>query len=87
MLFGRVTDRNVRHQLRTPPSDEWDDGNLSEDFRALDKLITRDFPESIPANFKNYLQNPEESQTGVDTDLYMVYLTPHACVSAGFTSI
>ncbi|KNZ71447.1 Zinc finger transcription factor YRR1 [Termitomyces sp. J132] len=82
MLFGRVTDFNVRGNLRAPtaPSKNQNPYFL-EGFEKLDKLISSDFLQSLPQIFKNntglgVTDAPEG--TRLDTDLYMVHIIPHA---------
>ncbi|KAG6829382.1 hypothetical protein H0H92_004650 [Tricholoma furcatifolium] len=80
MLFGRVTDFNVRGNLRAPtaPSKNQNPYFL-EGFRELDKLTSSDFLQSLPQLFKNntgFTDAPEG--TRLDTDLYMVHIIPHA---------
>jgi hypothetical protein len=81
MLFGKVTDYNVRSNLRatSPPSKNQDPFQLPG-FELLDKLVCNDFLESIPQEYKHNFGIGDVG-TGVDTDLYMVHLIPHACVS------
>jgi len=80
MLFGRVTDFNVRGNLRAPtaPSKNQNPFFLPG-FEELDKLVCNDFLQSLPQIFKN---NPGVTDapegTCLDTDLYMVHLIPHA---------
>ncbi|EIN14198.1 hypothetical protein PUNSTDRAFT_58483 [Punctularia strigosozonata HHB-11173 SS5] len=78
MLFGKVTDYNVRSNLRStsPPSKNQDPFHLPG-FEDLDKLVCTDFLENIPQGYKqNY--GVGDVTTGVDTDLYMVHIIPHA---------
>ncbi|KAJ7786406.1 hypothetical protein B0H16DRAFT_1490342 [Mycena metata] len=76
MLFGRVTDYNVRGNLRAPtaPSKNQNPFFL-EGFKELDKLVCTDFLESLPRIFKN---NYGVMDGALDTDLYMVHIVPHA---------
>ncbi|KAJ7038108.1 hypothetical protein C8F04DRAFT_1089586 [Mycena alexandri] len=76
MLFGRVTDYNVRGNLRAPtaPSKNQNPFFL-EGFKELDKLVCTDFLESLPRIFKN---NYGVTEGALDTDLYMVHIVPHA---------
>jgi hypothetical protein len=80
MLFGRVTDFNVRSGLRTSGGAERSgDITGSNLFLHLDRLVTRDFLESLPARFRSPLgagEHPDGTQ--IDTDLYLVHLIPHA---------
>jgi len=80
MLFGRVTDFNVRGNLRaaSPPSKNQNPFFLSG-FEALDHLVHQDFFANLPPIYKNNsgLSDRPESTT-LDTDLYMVHIIPHA---------
>ncbi|KAF9473118.1 hypothetical protein BDN70DRAFT_886160 [Pholiota conissans] len=80
MLFGKVTDYNVRGNLRAPtaPSKNQNPFYLPG-FEALDRLVSSDFLESLPQIFKNntgVTDAPDGSS--LDTDLYMVHIIPHA---------
>lgn len=80
MLFGKVTDFNVRGNLRAPtaPSKSQNPFFL-EGFEILDKLVCSDFLENLPQIFRNnsgVTDAPEGS--ALDTDLYMVHIIPHA---------
>lgn len=80
MLFGKVTDFNVRGNLRapTPPSKNQNPFYLLG-FKELDKLVYSDFLESLPPIFRNntwIIDGPNGSS--LDTDLYMVHIIPHA---------
>ncbi|KDQ63644.1 hypothetical protein JAAARDRAFT_203058 [Jaapia argillacea MUCL 33604] len=79
MLFGKVTDYNVRSNLRAPapPSKNQDPFHLP-DFEALDSLVCVDFLESLPSNFKNVFDMHNNHAGGLDTDLYLVHIIPHA---------
>ncbi|TFK57178.1 hypothetical protein OE88DRAFT_1650795 [Heliocybe sulcata] len=76
MLFGRVTDYNVRGNLRSPypPSKNQDPFQL-KGFKELDSLVCVDFLNSLPPNYRDVYVG--EGNT-VDTDLYMVHIIPHA---------
>ncbi|KAF9499743.1 hypothetical protein BDN71DRAFT_1441313 [Pleurotus eryngii] len=80
MLFGRVTDYNVRGNLRAPtaPSKNQNPFYL-EGFESLDKLVATDFLDSLPHIFKtnNGVTDAPEGSS-LDTDLYMVHIIPHA---------
>ncbi|KAJ6610076.1 hypothetical protein B0H10DRAFT_2061972 [Mycena sp. CBHHK59/15] len=80
MLFGRVTDYNVRGNLRAPtaPSKSQNPFFL-EGFKELDQLVCTDFLESLPQIFKNN-SGVTDAPDGcaLDTDLYMVHIVPHA---------
>jgi hypothetical protein len=80
MLFGRVTDFNVRGSLRaaTAPSKNQNPFFLPG-FEALDKLVSTEFLESLPHIFKNNSGVTDAPEGGsLDTDLYMVHIIPHA---------
>jgi hypothetical protein len=80
MLFGKVTDFNVRGNLRAPtaPSKNQNPFFL-EGFEALDKLVHSDFLENLPHIYKNNSGVTDASEGGsLDTDLYMVHIVPHA---------
>ncbi|KAK0465077.1 uncharacterized protein EV420DRAFT_937214 [Desarmillaria tabescens] len=80
MLFGRVTDYNVRGSLRaaTAPSKNQNPFFLPG-FEALDKLVSSEFLESLPHIFKNNSGVTDAPEGGsLDTDLYMVHIIPHA---------
>lgn len=80
MLFGRVTDFNVRGNLRAPtaPSKNQNPYFL-EGFQELDKLISTDFLQSLPQIFENNTRVTDVPEgTRLDTDLYMVHIIPHA---------
>ncbi|KAF8641137.1 hypothetical protein AX17_000779 [Amanita inopinata Kibby_2008] len=80
MLFGRVTDFNVRGNLRaqTPPSRNQNPFYL-DGFEALDKLVCHDFLESLPHAYKNNTGMTGSTEGSmIDTDLYMVHIIPHA---------
>lgn len=80
MLFGKVTDFNVRGNLRAPtaPSKNQNPYYLPG-FKELDKLVSTEFLESLPQIFRTHnvvTDAPEGSS--LDTDLYMVHIIPHA---------
>ncbi|KAJ7631002.1 hypothetical protein FB45DRAFT_793800 [Roridomyces roridus] len=80
MLFGRVTDYNVRGNLRAPtaPSKNQNPFHL-DGFKELDKLVCNDFLESLPQIYKNNSGITDgHAGCAVDTDLYMVHIIPHA---------
>jgi len=80
MMFGRVTDFNVRGNLRSPntPSRYQDPFQLPG-FAELDQLVSSDFSENLPSVFKLMGVNDRPgSQGSMDTDLYMVHIIPHA---------
>lgn len=80
MLFGRVTDFNVRGNLRAPTAPSKNQNPFFLDgFDALDKLVCSDFLSNLPPIYKNntgVTDAPEGSM--LDTDLYMVHIIPHA---------
>ncbi|EPQ60721.1 hypothetical protein GLOTRDRAFT_68601 [Gloeophyllum trabeum ATCC 11539] len=81
MLFGRVTDYNVRGSLRaaSPPSKNQDPFQL-DGFEELDRLVCVDFLNHLPPSHRSVF-GPAFEETGgsaVDTDLYMVHIIPHA---------
>jgi hypothetical protein len=78
MLFGRVTEYNVRTNLRAPvtATRTINPFNLPG-FEELDNLVCVDFLASIPGSHKHCGLNEDGT---LDTDLYLVYLIPHACV-------
>ncbi|TEB39284.1 hypothetical protein FA13DRAFT_1656590 [Coprinellus micaceus] len=80
MLFGRVTDFNVRGNLRAPTAPRADQNPYElAGFKELDKLVCDDFLANLPPIFRN---NPGITETPegatLDTDLYMVHIIPHA---------
>ena len=80
MLFGRITDFNVRGNLRAsmPPSKNQNPFYL-DGFETLDKLVAHDFLESLPHAYKNHAGVTDSIGNRVfDTDLYMVHIIPHA---------
>ncbi|KAJ7837528.1 hypothetical protein B0H14DRAFT_2791028 [Mycena olivaceomarginata] len=80
MLFGRVTDYNVRGNLRAPtaPSKNQNPFFL-EGFKDLDQLVCTDFLESLPQIYKNNNGVTDAAEgCALDTDLYMVHIIPHA---------
>jgi hypothetical protein len=82
MIFGKVTDFNVRGSLRAgaAPSKNQNPFFLSG-FEELDKLISAEFLNSLPHTYKNnHGVNDAPSGSTLDTDLYMVHIIPHACV-------
>jgi hypothetical protein len=80
MLFGKVTDFNVRGNLRAPaaPSKNQNPFYLAG-FEELDKLVCIDFLENLPQLYKhNFGVSDLAEGSALDTDLYMVHITPHA---------
>ncbi|KAL4071020.1 hypothetical protein J3A83DRAFT_4093714 [Scleroderma citrinum] len=81
MLFGRVTDYNVRGKLRAPTApSKHQDPFLLPGFAELDKLVHNDFLQNLPHSYRSKLGVTDLSTNGssVDTDLYMVHIIPHA---------
>lgn len=76
MLFGRVTDYNTRSALRAK-STKGINPLQNPEFRELDKLVCQDFLHHLPSNYK-HLGLSEAG--GLDTDLFMVHVVPHAYV-------
>jgi hypothetical protein len=83
MLFGKVTDFNVRGNLRAPtaPSKSQNPFFLPG-FEEIDKLVSSGFLESLPQIYRNNngVTNAPDGSS-LDTDLYMVHIIPHAYVS------
>lgn len=76
MLFGRVTDYNVRSNLRAPAVVTRNQNPFFKPgFTELDKLVSTDFLESFPPSYKHLGLNEDGS---MDTDLYLAHLLPHA---------
>jgi len=81
MLFGKVTDFGVRTNLRAlAPLSRIQNPFLIPGFEELDRLVCTDFIDSLPPRFKNGFGELESMYGGggLDTDLYMVHLVPHA---------
>jgi hypothetical protein len=79
MLFGKVTDYNVRTNLRSTnaPNSSQSPFYL-EGFEALDRLV-HDFYENLPVIYKSsYGLGDSPDGDSLDTDLYMVHVAPHA---------
>lgn len=82
MLFGRVTDYNVRSNLRAPtaPSKNQNPFFLPG-FKELDTLVCSEFFESLPQMYRNNSGiNDGAEGSIIDIDLYMVHIIPHAYV-------
>ncbi|KAI6031749.1 hypothetical protein PISMIDRAFT_91300 [Pisolithus microcarpus 441] len=81
MMFGRVTDYNVRSKLRnsTPPK-KHQDPFASPGFKELDSLVHRKFLENLPHSHRFNIGVTDVAANGplVDTDLYMVHVIPYA---------
>jgi hypothetical protein len=88
MLFGKVTDFGVRTNLRaSAPMSRIQNPFLIPGFEELDQLVSMEFISTLPPRFKNSFSELESMYGGggLDTDLYMVHLVPHAYVtSIGF---
>lgn len=80
MLFGRVTDYNVRNNLRAPTAPSKNQNPFELDgFRVLDNLVHKDFLDNLLQPYKQNLGVAGSNGGGqVDTDLYMVHIIPHA---------
>jgi hypothetical protein len=80
MMFGRVTDFNVRGNLRAPTApSKFQNPFESPGFAELDRLVYNDFLENLPTMYKMTSANEVPGNHGsVDTDLYMVHIIPHA---------
>ncbi|KAI0321367.1 hypothetical protein OF83DRAFT_1100013 [Amylostereum chailletii] len=78
MLFGKVTDFGVRANLRAPTFGR--NPFRLPGFEDLDRLVCVDFLESLPPMYKHSFNETESiyGGGGLDTDLYMVHLVPHA---------
>ncbi|KAH9082174.1 hypothetical protein EDB83DRAFT_2503296 [Lactarius deliciosus] len=81
MLFGKVTDFGVRTHLRAlaPPS-RVQNPFIIPGFEDLDRLVSMEFVSSLPPRFRNGFSDLESMYGGggLDTDLYLVHLVPHA---------
>lgn len=79
MMFGKVTDFNVRGGLWAPTSKHQDPFVLPG-FRELDTLLHHDFLDNLPHSLRFNLAVTDMSEGGLhfDTDLYMVHVIPHA---------
>ncbi|KAH9175263.1 hypothetical protein EDB89DRAFT_1847750 [Lactarius sanguifluus] len=81
MLFGKVTDFGVRTHLRAlaPPS-RIQNPFIIPGFEDLDRLVSMEFVNSLPPRFRNGFSDLESMYGGggLDTDLYLVHLVPHA---------
>jgi hypothetical protein len=72
MLFGKVTDYNVRGSLRAaaPPSTSQNPFYL-DGFQSLDKLVSHDFLASLPHVYKTNQGVGTDNE--LDTDLYVYF--------------
>jgi hypothetical protein len=80
MLFGKVTDFNVRGSLRAPMAPSKNQNPFFiEGFEVIDKLVSTSFLDSLPHPYKNN-NGVSDAPEGIilDTDLYMVHIIPHA---------
>jgi len=76
MLFGRVTDYNVRSNLRASAAvTRSQNPFFRPGFTELDRLVSTDFLEKFPPVYKHLGMNEDGS---MDTDLYLAHLLPHA---------
>ena len=89
MLFGRVTDFNVRNGLKAA-------ANIkpaipltqTAEFKELDHLVSFEFHRSLPPGYKCCLGAGEQHDSNrVDTDLFLVHLLPHASVRLSDPSV
>jgi hypothetical protein len=84
MLFGKVTDFGVRTNLRaSAPLSRIQNPFATPGFEELDRLVAAEFIASLPPRFRNGLSELESMYGGggLDTDLYLVHLIPHAYVT------
>ena len=84
MLFGRVTDFGVRANLRaSAPLSRIQNPFIIPGFEEMDRLVCMDFIASLPPRFRNGFSELESiyGGGGLDTDLYLVHLVPHAYVT------
>lgn len=82
MLFGRVTDFNVRNSLKGAANIE-PSVPLTQtvEFKELDHLVSFEFLRCLPPGYRNCLGVGElRDSTRIDTDLFLVHLLPHASV-------
>jgi hypothetical protein len=86
MLFGKVTDFSVRTNLRaSAPLSRIQNPFITPGFEELDRLVARDFIASLPTRFKTGFElESMYGGGGLDTDLYLVHLVPHAYVTLRF---
>ena len=78
-MFGRVSDYNTRSNLRaTAPPSKNQNPFVLPGFEELDKLVSVDFLQSFPPEYKHL--GVSDDGGALDTDLYMAHIVPHACV-------
>jgi hypothetical protein len=81
MMFGRVTDFNVRGNLRAPAGvPKVRNPFYLNGFSELDDLVCTSFLANLPPWYKHNFGLTEAPDCTVDTDLYMVHIIPHAYV-------
>ncbi|KAF9015259.1 hypothetical protein BDQ17DRAFT_1340748 [Cyathus striatus] len=80
MLFGKVTDFNVRGNLRAPTAPSKNQYPFHLDgFKGLDQLVSFDFLANLPQMYRhNTGVTDAPDGSSLDTDLYMVHIIPHA---------
>lgn len=80
MLFGKVTDFGVRTHLRASAPSRIQNPFIMPGFEELDRLVCMEFVRSFPPRFRNGFSDLESMYGGggLDTDLYLVHLVPHA---------
>ncbi|KAL1737326.1 hypothetical protein EV714DRAFT_196494 [Schizophyllum commune] len=79
MLFGRVTDLNVRGNLRNPTGPtRHQNPFLLPGFTELDNLVAHDFLHNLPQIYRHCGVSDAPDGSTIDTDLYMVHIVPHA---------
>lgn len=80
MLFGKVTDFNVRDSLKTAAKAiPTIPATHTAEFKELDRLVTYEFLHSLPPGYRSCLGAGDQPDgNAVDTDLFLVHLLPHA---------
>ncbi|EGO27168.1 hypothetical protein SERLADRAFT_366694 [Serpula lacrymans var. lacrymans S7.9] len=80
MLFGRVTDFNVRSNMGAPTAPSKNQNPyMLQGFGELDDLVYSNFLGNLPQMYRNnYGVTDAPSGSALDTDLYMVHIIPHA---------
>ena len=83
MMFGKVTDFGVRTHLRASAPSRNQNPFIIPGFEELDRLVCMEFVSSLPPRFRNGFSDLESMYGGggLDTDLYLVHLVPHAYVT------